>query len=96
MILLHGTINLNYDYNTQQPTHYLLPHSLLYLKLHSSHPPTGQKNVSLVDRPVGLQEIRLEVDIEEITSDALYSVIYWQNVDPLAILHIRECCHTVK
>lgn len=63
------------------------------LKLHSSHSSTDQEDVSLVDRSVGLQEIGLEVDIKQVASDALHSVVNGQDVDPLAVFHIRECRH---
>ncbi len=67
----------------------------LYLELDSSHSSTDQKDVPPVHWTVGLQEVGLEKHVKQVSSDALHSVVNGEDVDPLAILHVRESSHTV-
>ena len=43
----------------------------------------------LPDRPVGFQEVRLQKGVKQVACDALDGVVDGQDMDPLAILHIR-------
>ena len=45
--------------------------------------------LTFADWPVSLQEVWLQVDLKKVASDSLYCVIYWEDVDPLSVLHIR-------
>lgn len=44
---------------------------------------------TFADGPVGLQEVWLQVDLKQVASDSLDCVVDGEDVDPLAILHIR-------
>lgn len=39
--------------------------------------------------PVSLQKVWLQVDLKQVASNSFYGVIYWEDVDPLSVLHIR-------
>lgn len=45
--------------------------------------------LTFADWPVSLQEIWLQVDLKQVASNSFYCVIYWKNMNPLSILHIR-------
>jgi len=44
--------------------------------------------LTLADGPVRLEEVWLQVDLKQVSSDSLYRVIEGKNMDPLSILHI--------
>lgn len=55
------------------------------LELHSPHPTTGQEEISLLDGAVSIEKVGFDVDIKEVTSDTLDTVIDGKDMDPLAI-----------
>merc|ERR1719244_1436673 len=59
-----------------------------HFELHSPHPTSHDEGVSLVNWSVGFKEVRLQVDLEPVASEALNTVINGENVDSLAILNI--------
>jgi hypothetical protein len=63
--------------------------SLDNLELDSSHTAANKEEISLADRSIGFQEVWLEVDLEQVSSDTLDSVVDWQDMDAFAILDIR-------
>ena len=58
-------------------------------KLDSTHASANDENVSFVDGTIGFQEVGLEVNIKQTTSETLHCVINGQNMNSLAILDIR-------
>ena len=44
--------------------------------------------LTLANGPVGFKEVGLEVDLKQVSSDALHGVVDGENVDPLPVLHI--------
>ena len=62
---------------------------LNYLKLDSPHASSDDKVVPLVNWTVRLKEVGLQVHLEPVPCQALHTVINGQDMDPLAILHVR-------
>jgi hypothetical protein len=58
------------------------------LELDRSHTTTDEEEIALADGSVGLEEVRLEVDLEEVSGDALDGVVDGEDVDALSILDI--------
>lgn len=50
--------------------------------------------LTFADWPVSLQKVWLQVDFKQVASNSLYCVIYWEDVDPLSVLHIRTWLNT--
>jgi hypothetical protein len=63
------------------------------LELDLAHAALAGEEVALVDRAVGLHEVRLEEDLEEVAGDALDCVIDGQDVDALAVLDVLAGVH---
>lgn len=49
---------------------------------------------TFADRPVGLQEVWLQVDFKQVASDSLYCVVYGKDVNPFPVLHIGTRLNT--
>lgn len=62
--------------------------SLDDLELNSSHASTDQEEVPLADGSVGLQEVGFEVNLEQVSSDALNSVVDREDVNAFAVFDI--------
>lgn len=45
--------------------------------------------LTFADWPVSLKKVWLQVDFKQVASNTLYCVIYWKDMNPLSILHIR-------
>merc|ERR1712212_1215018 len=63
--------------------------SLNHLELDSPHASSDDEVVPLVDWPVRLKEVGLQVHLKPVPCQALNTVINGQDVDPLAVLHVR-------
>lgn len=63
------------------------------LKLDCSHTTTHKEKIALADGSVGLEEVGLEVNLEEVSGDTLDSVVDGEDVDALSVLDI---CAGVK
>lgn len=50
--------------------------------------------LTFADWPVSLQKVWLQVDFKQVASNSLNCVIYWEDVDPLSVLHIRAWLNT--
>lgn len=67
-----------------------------FIKISKVDPKVNRKKVpyflssffTFTDWPVSLQEVRLEIDLKQVASDALHGVINWQNMNAFSILHI--------
>ena len=59
------------------------------LELDSTHAAAHKEHVVLAHGAVGLEEVRLEEDVEEVAADTLDGVVDRQDVHALAILHVR-------
>mmetsp|Transcript_14740 Transcript_14740/g.30439 ORF Transcript_14740/g.30439 Transcript_14740/m.30439 type:complete len:332 (-) Transcript_14740:364-1359(-) len=57
-------------------------------EFHRMHSGSDQKQVSLFDRTVGLQKVRLQVDLEEISRNSLDGIVQGQDVNALAVRNI--------
>ena len=55
------------------------------LELDGVHGGPDEEEVALLDGPVGLEEVGLEVDVEEVAGDALDGVVEGEDVDALAV-----------
>merc|ERR1719352_223940 len=62
---------------------------LNYLELNSPHASPDDEVIPLVDWPVRLKEVGLQVNLKPVPCQTLHTVVDRQNVDPLAILHVR-------
>merc|ERR1719267_405892 len=63
------------------------------LELHSAHAAAAEEEVVLTHGAVGLHEVRLEEDVEEVARDALDRVVDGEDVDALAVLHVGALVH---
>mmetsp|Transcript_20839 Transcript_20839/g.84851 ORF Transcript_20839/g.84851 Transcript_20839/m.84851 type:complete len:319 (-) Transcript_20839:229-1185(-) len=58
------------------------------LELHGSHTAAHCEGVPLANRAIGLQKVRLEVDVEQISGQAFGTVLEGENVNAITIFHI--------
>merc|ERR1719275_277722 len=63
--------------------------SLNHLELNSPHASPDDEVVPLVDWPVCLKEVWLQVHLKPVPCKALHTVVDGQDMDPLAVLHVR-------
>ena len=61
------------------------------LELHRMHGGADQEEVPLLDGPVGLQEVGLEVNVEEVAADPLDGIVQGQDVDALPVRDVPAC-----
>ena len=61
------------------------------LELHRMHGGADQEEVPLLDGPVGLQEVGLEVNVEEVAADSLDGIVQGQDVDALPVRDVPAC-----
>jgi len=59
----------------------------------AAHAAARQEGVALAHRAVGLQEVRLEVDVKQVAGDAFDGVAERQHVDLLAVLDVGALVH---
>ena len=59
-----------------------------HLELHRVHGLADQEQVALAQRAVRLQEVRLEVDVEQVAGHTLDRVVQRQDVHLLAVRHV--------
>lgn len=52
--------------------------------------------LTFADWPICLQKVWLQIDLKQVASNPFYCVIYWEDVDPLSILHIRAWLNAVE
>ena len=59
-------------------------------ELNFTHTTSDLEGIALPHRSVSLKEIRLEVDLEEVTAEALDGVIERQDMDAFSVLDVWE------
>lgn len=62
--------------------------SLNDLELDGTHASADQEKIALADGSVGLQEVWLQVDLEQVAGDTLDGVVYGENMDALSVLDV--------
>jgi hypothetical protein len=67
--------------------------SLHDLELDGAHAAAHEEHVVLADGAVGLEEVRLEEDVEEVAAQALDRVVDGEDVHTLAVLDVRALVH---
>lgn len=60
-------------------------------ELDGSHASTDQEKVSLADGSVSLQEVRLEVDLKQVSGNALNRVVDREDMNALSVFDISAC-----
>jgi len=64
-----------------------------HLEFDGMHSLTYQKQITLLDGPVGFHKVRLEVDIKQIARDTFNGIIERQNMNALAVRYITTRRH---
>lgn len=62
--------------------------SLNDLELDGTHASADQEKIALADGSVGLEEVWLQVDLEQVAGDALDSIVHGENVDALSVFDV--------
>ncbi|KAG1766301.1 hypothetical protein EDD22DRAFT_878536, partial [Suillus occidentalis] len=62
--------------------------SLDNFEFHCPHAATNKECVALADRSICFEELGLEVDIEDVTTETFDGVVERQDVYPLAVLYV--------
>jgi len=62
---------------------------LYHLELDCSHATTDKESVALANGTIGFEEIRFEVNIENISTKTLDRVVEWKNMDTFAIFDVK-------
>lgn len=58
------------------------------LELYSAHPSTDQERVAFTYRTIGFEEIWLQVDLKNVSTQSLDRVIKGENVDAFPVLNV--------
>lgn len=58
------------------------------LELHRAHTSSNKESIALANGAVGLQEVGLEVNVEQVAGKALDGIVEWQNVYALAVFNV--------
>ena len=66
---------------------------LHHLELDGAHAAAHEEHVVLADGAVGLEEVRLEEDVEQVAADTLDRVVDRKDVHALAVLDVRALVH---
>ena len=93
LVLALDRLALAVDHRVGRDDAVVLGVGLDHLELDRAHPAADEEEVVLAHRAVGLEEVRLEEDVEEVARHALDRVVDRQDVHPLAVLDVRALVH---